>query len=79
MCLGENSNIIRFQNLFKVVHTAENNGILNFMFKYGIADREELRPIEATTDFAKKVKDYALSGGKLYASLGIRDRNNKEF
>ena len=79
MFLKEDSNILRFQKLFRVVRTGENNGILNFMFKYGIEDREELRQIEAATAFAKKVKDHALSGGKFYASLGIRDRHNKEF
>ena len=29
----------------------------------------------AATAFAKKLKDYALSGGKLYNNLGVRHRD----
>ena len=52
----------------------EYDAVLNFIFKYGIESREELKDLPAETSFAKKLKDYALSGGKLYNNLGVRER-----
>lgn len=70
--LKADSNILQFQKLFKTVHKRETDSILHFMFKYGIEDREELRDLPANTDFAKQIKEYALSGGVFYQALGIR-------
>ena len=70
--LSENSNILKFQKLFKIVNTFESDSILDFMFKYGIKNREELRECPAESAFAKKVKNYALEGGKLYAAFGVK-------
>jgi len=74
--LPEESNIIKFQNLFHTVLEIENDAILRFMFKYHIADREELHECSANTRFAKDVKEYALSGGKFYNVLGVCHRND---
>lgn len=76
--LNENSNILKFQELFEVVHQRKEDSILHFMFKYGIKDRVELNSIEAKTDFAKKIKEYALSGGDFYNVLGVRRKDNYE-
>jgi len=72
--LKEGSNILKFQKLFEPVHKREQDSILQFMFKYGLEDREELRACPAEKDFARKVKEYALAGGVFYNVLGIRDK-----
>ena len=72
--LSENSNILKFQKFFEVVYELEHEAVLHFIFKYGIADRSELKNIPAETSFAKKLKEYALAGGKLYNNLGVRER-----
>ena len=72
--LKEGSNILEFQKLFEPVHKREQDSILQFMFKYGLESREELRDCPAETGFAKKVKEYALAGGIFYNVLGIMDR-----
>ncbi|MBR1970316.1 MAG: DUF5596 domain-containing protein [Clostridia bacterium] len=69
--LEENSNIRKFRHRFEVVHKREQDSALHFIFKMGIKNREELNSCEAKTEFAKKLKEYALSGGKLYNVLGI--------
>ena len=73
--LKEGSNILEFQKLFYPVFGKEDDAILRFMFKYHIESREELEDCPATTNFAKDVKEYALSGGKFYNVLGIFERD----
>ena len=73
--LNENSNILQFAKLFEVVHQTEQDSILNFLFKYGLADREEIRDCPANSSFARKVKEHALSGGVFHNVLGLKDRN----
>lgn len=77
--LKEDSNILRFQEMFEVVHKREQDSILHFMFRYGIESREELRECAADTDFAKKIKEYALSGGVFYNVLGVRPHDGIKF
>lgn len=77
--LPANANILKFQRLFEIYNKREYDSVLHFMFRYGIESREELRNYPATTSFAQKIKDYALSGGALYIALGIRDKNNLYF
>ncbi len=72
--LDENTNIRKFRNRFTVIHKREQDSVLHFLFKMGIEKREELHECEAKSAFAQKVKDYALSGGKLYNVLGIKER-----
>lgn len=72
--LKESSNILQFASLFTVADRRPMDSILHFMFKYGIQDREELRECGAATEFARKVKEYALSGGVFYNTLGYRRR-----
>lgn len=75
--LHENSNILKFQKLFEIFIPRESDSILNFLFKYGLTDREEIRPYPATSDFSRKVKEHALSGGTFYTALGIRNKNEQ--
>lgn len=72
--LSSGSNILEFQKLFDVVHKRKEDSILHFMFKFGISSREELNLCTAKSNFAKKIKEYALSGGDFYNVLGVRRR-----
>lgn len=72
--LPEDANILKFQKLFEPVHHIIADSILHFMFKYGIESRDEIRDIPAKSDFAKKVKEYALSGGKFKNVLAVKRR-----
>lgn len=74
--LNSGSNILAFQRLFDVVYKRKEDSILHFMFRYGIGSREELRMCKAESAFAKKIKEYALSGGDFYNVLGVRKREN---
>lgn len=74
--LNENSNILKFQKFFEVVYEWEYDSALHFVFKFGIESREELKDLSAETSFAKKLKDYALAGGKLYNNLGLKKREH---
>ena len=73
--LKEGSNILEFQKMFYPVSKREDDAILRFMFKYHIETREELNECPANTQFAKNVKEYALSGGKFYNVLGVVKRD----
>jgi len=72
--LKPESNILRFQNYFEPVYKRPQDSILQFMFKYGLEDRKELEYLPAETEFAKRVKDYALAGGIFYNVLGVMER-----
>lgn len=72
--LDEDANIMKFQKLFEPVHHIVAESILHFVFKYGIKSRDEIKDIPAKSDFAKKVKEYALSGGEFKNVLAVRKR-----
>ena len=72
--LKPESNILRFANLFEPVFSHPEDSILHFVFKYGIKTRTELHNCSADTEFAQKVKEYALAGGVFHNTLGIRPR-----
>ena len=72
--LDDESNIIKFQKRFKVIHKREQDSIIHFLFKFGFTDREEIREIEPKSAFAAKIKEKALSGGKFYNVLGYFER-----
>ena len=75
--LKEDSNILKFQKLFEPVYKREQDSILHFMFRFGFKDREEIRDCEAKTDFAKKVKEYALNGGVFHNVLAVKEHTQK--
>lgn len=72
--LGDDTNIIKFQKRFNIIHKREQDSIIHFLFKFGFTDREEIRDIEPKSEFARKIKDKALSGGKFYNVLGYFER-----
>lgn len=73
--LDVESNIIKFQKRFKIIHKREQDSIIHFLFKFGFTDREEIREIEPKSEFARKIKEKALSGGKFYNVLGYFEKN----
>lgn len=72
--LGDDTNIIKFQKRFNIIHKREQDSIIHFLFKFGFTDREEIREIEPKSEFARKIKEKALSGGKFYNVLGYFER-----
>ena len=72
--LGDDTNIIKFQKRFNIIHKREQDSIIHFLFKFGFTDREEIREIEPKSEFAAKIKEKALSGGKFYNVLGYFER-----
>lgn len=70
--LDEESNILKFRNLFDIVHKDESDAIFKFMFRFRIKSREELSEWDAQTGFAKKIKISGINGTKFYEAYGIR-------
>ena len=67
--LDENSNIVKFMNLFTVTELIESDSLFKFVFRWDIT-REELSDFEPTSSFAKKIKELALEGHTFYNGLG---------
>ena len=53
--LGETSNIIRFQNMFAVLHEEKSDAILRYVFRWDCT-REMLPQMTCSSGFAKKVR-----------------------
>ncbi len=71
--LNENSNILKFQKFFTIDSQHETDAILSYTFHWKI-QREELSKIDATSSFAKKVKEKALNGGIFHGGAGYIPR-----
>lgn len=69
--LPEEANIIKFQNLFEVVHEVESEDIFRYMYDFRIKDRSELNDWQPQSSFAKVVKEEGLKGTKFYESYGF--------
>lgn len=68
--LKTESNIILFQNMFEIFNPEESYSILRYVFKWN-ATKDTINSFEATSSFAKKVKDYVNDGKKFYQSTGV--------
>ena len=68
--LGENSNIIKFQNMFEIVFEEKSDAILKYVFKWD-TKRRNVADYTAKTSFSKAVKEAVLSGHEFYESYGI--------
>lgn len=71
--LSENSNILKFQNMFTIDEQFESDAILSYTFQWKIK-RDGLGNVEPTSSFAKRVKEKALSGGVFHGGSGYIDR-----
>lgn len=67
--LNENSNIIKFQNMFTIDEQFESDAVLAYTFRWKIK-RDELDEVEAKSSFAKKVKELALNGNVFHGGSG---------
>ncbi len=68
--LKPESNIIKFQNMFKIVKYEEADNILKYLFTWDTT-RANIKEKEVTSSLSEKVKEHALTGGKFYENVGI--------
>ncbi len=68
--LDENTNIIKFQNMFEVIKDDKSDAILKFVFKWN-AKRENINEYACKTLFMEKIKESILSGETFHESYGI--------
>ena len=67
--LGENSNIVRFANMFNVYDYKTSDAAIRYVFKWD-TKRETVTEAEAKSRFAVKVKERVLAGGLLDSGDG---------
>ncbi len=68
--LDENSNILKFQELFDIISMAENDSIIKYVLKWN-AKREDVEHISPKSSFAKKVKELIADGRIFYSGTGL--------
>jgi len=68
--LSPDSNIIRFRNMYDIVHEQPSDAILKYVFKWDTT-AENLAQTPATSNFAQRVKERRLAGERFNESLGI--------
>jgi hypothetical protein len=68
--LKEGSNILKFQNLFDIVHTEKADDIIRYVFPWD-TNRYNVRYRVADGSLAAAVKKRALSGGDFLCGLGV--------
>ncbi len=68
--LNENSNILKFQQLFEIVDCDEADSLLGYIFKWKINRRQAINCV-CNTGFAQRVKDRLLKNGKFYNGFGV--------
>ena len=71
--LSENSNMIKFQNMFELYHKEKSDDILKYVFKWD-TKRANLRFQIPFSSFADKIKKLAMSGKEFYAALGVFEK-----
>lgn len=64
------SNILKFQKLFKIIKVDESDLMLGFIFKWG-TKIENIDEVEIKTSLHQNVKDYIKAGNKLHNGYGI--------
>lgn len=70
MYLPEDSNIIRFQNVFENVFWKAHNGIMSVAFGPGTT-KENIKDKEAKTTLEKAVRTHIMNNGTFYTVLGL--------
>ena len=71
--LNENSNILKFQQLFDIVDRDEADSLLGYIFKWKINRRQALNCV-CNNGFAQRVKERLLKNGKFYNGLGVIEK-----
>ncbi|MBR5507193.1 MAG: hypothetical protein IKV88_04010, partial [Clostridia bacterium] len=68
--LPEESNMIKFKNMFDSYHKEEDDSILRYVFTWNTT-RYNLKNRFAETSFAKSVKNHVKAGKKFYSAYGV--------
>lgn len=68
--LPENSNILKFGNMFERYVENKKLALLRFVFRWDIAEND-LKTEVAPNSFCQRVKDYILEGGEFHETFGI--------
>ena len=68
--MNKDSNVLKFQKLFTVAHTEENDIMLYFTFGWGTT-LKDIEKIEAKTSLQKRIKKYVAEGNKLTHGYGF--------
>ena len=71
--LPEDSNIIKFQNLFTYAKDDLLDSAIAFCFPYGVT-RENISSFNPNTSLQAKIKEHVLNGGALYYTFGLIKR-----
>ena len=71
--LPENSNILKFARLFKIVQQNPSDAILGYLFQWG-ALRAGIREYIPASSFAARVKEACLAGRIFYEGLGYIEK-----
>lgn len=71
--LNENSNIIKFQQMFDITSQKKSDDLLGYIFKWK-ADREDINNCVCKSGFAKKVKERIENGGDFFSGYGIIEK-----
>ncbi len=68
--LNEESNILKFQSLFKPVLKEKSDAIIRYTFKWN-ATRQMLKGLAPVSSFTQKVKKHIMAGGEFFEVTGI--------
>ncbi len=68
--LGENSNIIKFQKLFKNIDAEKSTVIFKFVYSWD-TEEKNIPNLVPFNDFSSKIKDAYLRGKDFYSGVGI--------
>lgn len=74
--LDENSNIIKFQKLFKIVDNEKSDSILGYIFRWGV-NRAGIKNLCPASKFAENVRNRVLKNDDFYIGLGVIDKEYK--
>lgn len=68
--LSQESNIIKFRNMFDITDYDESDAVLKYIFGWD-ATRENIKDRDCVSSLANKIKAHVNSGGKFYQGYGI--------
>ena len=68
--LDDDSNIVKFMNLFDIVHSEESDAIFRYVFNWDTTRRKALK-LTPTSSLAEKIKKCARSGKTFYEGYGV--------
>ena len=73
--LKEESNVVKFQKMFDIVKADADYSALRYVFGWDTT-MENLKNAKADSSLSRSMKEYILSGGKLYLGLGVIEKKD---